>query len=125
MIVSKKEFLSNINEWCWEGSGRVDLMDEWGAFIPEEVCATYTKWLGEWVQRFNAMDQGIKVELVIDEEYYRIRRIIVKDINFPKWNDIEEEEYMIESEKAGEISQASRTDEETDEDSDEDSEEDE
>jgi hypothetical protein len=125
MIVSKKEFLSNINEWCWEGSGRVDLTCEDGAFIPEEVCTTYTKWLEEWVERFNAMEQGFKVKLITDEKYYRIRRIIVKDIQFPNWNDIEDDLYEVDSDDSGEISQASRTDEETDEDSDEDSEEDE
>jgi len=120
MLVSKKWFLSNINEWCWEGSGRVDLTCEYGAFIPEEVCDTYTRWLEEWVERFNAMEQGFKVKLLIEDNYYRICRNIVKDIQFPKWDDGEEEEYMIESEKAGEISRESRTDEETDEDSDED-----
>ena len=115
MIVSKKEFLSNINEWCWEGSGRTDLTCEYGAFIPEEVCTTYTKWLEEWVERFNAMEQGFKVKLLIEGHYYRICRVIVKDITFPKWDDIKEEEYVLESEKAGEISHASRTDDETDE----------
>lgn len=120
MIVNKKEFLSNVNEWCWEGSGRTDLTCEYGAFIPEEVCATYTKWLKEWVERFNAMEQGFKVKLLIEENYYRICRIIVKDIKFPNWDDIDEIEFYLESEKAGEISKASRADEETDEDEDSD-----
>lgn len=121
MIVNKKEFLSNVNEWCW---ARVDLTDEDGAFIPEEVCATYTKWLEEWVERFNAMEQGFKVKLLIEENNYggnyRICRIIVKDIKFPKWDDIDEIEFYLESEKAGEISKESRTDEETDEEEDSD-----
>lgn len=112
MNVSKKQFLSNVNGWCYGGNRRNDLTTDYGAFLPEVVCATYTSWLVEWVKRFNAMENGINVKLVIDGNYYRIRRIIMKDIKFPVWDDIKEEEYVVEKEKAGAISIKSCLDEE-------------
>lgn len=121
MNVSKKQFLYSVNEWCWEGNGRNDLTTDYGAFLPEVVCATYTAWLEEWVKRFNAMENGFNVKLIIDGNYYRIRRIIVKDIKFPVWDDIKEEEYVVEKEKAGPISVESclyEDEEEEEEDSD-------
>jgi hypothetical protein len=111
MNVSKKQFLSNVNEWCWEGNGRYDLKHEYGAFIPEQVCATYTKWLEEWVVRFNTMENGFKVKLLIEGHYYRIRRIIVDDIKFPDWDNIEEEQHTVKKWKAGDISVESCVDE--------------
>ena len=104
MNVSKKQFLSNVNEWCWEGSGYYDIADDYGVFISEQVCETYTKWLEEWVVRFNAMENGFKVKLLIEGHYYRIRRLVVKDIKFPIWDDIEEEHHTVKKSKAGEIS---------------------
>lgn len=117
MIISKKAFLTNINDWCWVGNGRCDLKDEDGAFIPEPVCATYTKWLEEWVVRFNDTNDGFKVKLLVETDGYtngyRIVRITPRRIEFPKWDDIEEEEYTLneeEAEEAGEVSNESRTD---------------
>jgi hypothetical protein len=119
MIISKKAFLANIGEWCWVGNGRCDLKDEDGAFIPEPVCETYTKWINEWVERFNTTNDGFKLKLVIvNDEYsngYRLERITPKRIMFPKWDDIEEEEYALtekEAEEAGEVSEESNINDE-------------
>ena len=119
MIISKKAFLANIGEWCWVGNGRCDLKDEDGAFIPEPVCETYTKWMTEWVERFNTTNDGFKLKLVIvNDEYsngYRLERITPKRIMFPKWDDIEEEEYALtekEAEEAGEVSEESNINDE-------------
>tara|TARA_R110000868_G_scaffold57902_2_gene178580 strand:- start:891 stop:1262 length:372 start_codon:yes stop_codon:yes gene_type:complete len=115
IIVSKKEFLSNVNEWCWAGNGRCDLATD-TAFLPEVVCATYTKWLEEWVVRFNTVNDGFKVKLIIETgEYlkgYTIARVEPDRISFPEWDDVEHEEYALTEEEvkdAGEITHESNT----------------
>jgi hypothetical protein len=121
MIVSKKQFIMNVGEWCWDR----DLLGRGYADIYEPVCDTYTKWLTEWVELFNKLqvNDGFKVQLVIncDPDYYTIRRIAPSDIKFPQCDD--DEEYTLndeEEEEAGEVSKESRIDDDSDDDSDDD-----
>ena len=118
IIVSKKEFLDNINEFCWVGNGRCDLTKD-SVSLFEPVCATYTKWLEEWVTRFNTINDGFKVRLIVETgegvswfKGYTIERIEPEKLTFPKWEDIEEEHYALteeEVENAGEITNYSNT----------------
>ena len=124
MKISKKQFLSNISEWCWAGNGRNDLK-EGDASIHEPVCDTYTRWIAEWVVKFNALNTGFKLDFrVISDgyagaDYYSIYRVEPKRLVFPSDDDAEDEIYTLteaEAEASGMLSKESNIAEDEDED---------
>jgi len=128
MLISKKAFISNISEFCWAGNGRVDLKDGDEAIICESVCDTYTRWIAEWVERFNALNPGFTLGFrecydswAESGGYYVIYRVEPKRLTFPHLKDEDEDEtYTLTENKAnpaGEISTESRIDDSDDEES--------
>lgn len=108
MNISKKEFLSNVSDWCWEGNGRQDLNDKDGAFLYEPVCPTITRWLEEWVGAFNVRNYGFKLTLKVipveDENYYKGYRIKrYNAFEFPSFDGVEDEVYTLTAKEASEV----------------------
>ena len=114
MNISKKQFLSNVSDYC----GFYSDVNEQGAvhferFLREPVCPTITRWLEEWVAVFNATNT-FKVALYPEptgtwSNGYRIQRIVERSTPvYPQIDD--DEEYTLtaeEMEYAGGASKAS------------------
>ena len=122
--ISKKQFLSNVSDYCWAGNRHSSITDEDGVRIYEPVCSTYTRWLERWVTAFNATNDNVKVALTVcrgfhEDDYYR--GYLIKRINhlaFPSFDNIQEEVYTITAEQAedlGEVCKASVVEEEEEE----------
>ena len=110
MNISKKQFLSNVSDYC---DFCVDVNEPDGVLIREPVCPTITRWLEEWVAVFNATNT-FKVALYPEptgtwSNGYRIQRIVERSTPvYPQIDD--DEEYTLtaeEMEYAGGASKAS------------------
>ncbi len=113
MKVSKKLFIENVSEFVWATQ---DLKGDGEAFLAEPINNTYTSWLEEWVVMFNKLNEGFQLKLVIENEGfcdgYRFVRITPKQITYPQNDNIEDEEYELDDDEAGVVSNDSCCDEE-------------
>jgi hypothetical protein len=113
MLLSKKNFLHSLTNFIFEGNGGRDIRVEDGAYIPEAVNSTFTRWIQEWVDEFNKINTGCRVELVIvGQEYgrpmYRIMPV-KPEINQPKVFYTQDEFFEVDNSVASYLSRRAFT----------------
>jgi hypothetical protein len=67
----------------------------YGFPLDERVNTTYTKWIEEWIEKFNTLNPTNKLRMIIEEDDYHIYRLKDDEINYPEVDDDDDEELFL------------------------------
>lgn len=98
MKLSKIAFFNNLNEFCWKGNGRNNLLQE-EAVVYAPHNPTVERWINEWVEKFNDRNPDYKLTVTKRSEYNMESFVLMhkhpEDLLFPRVAEVEEEECEI------------------------------
>ena len=69
---------------------------DYGFPLDERINPTYTKWIEEWIEKFNTLNPTNKLNMVIEEDDYHIYRLKDDEIYWPEVDDDEELSLTVE-----------------------------
>ena len=69
---------------------------DYGFPLDELVNPTFTKWINEWVEKFNTLNPSNKLKMEIEDDDYLLYRDRDDEINWPEVDDDEELSLTVE-----------------------------